>query len=468
MNEIDEIELMNTPIQENYYPIHEACKTNNIIALKHMLPHVNLNIRSPIGTPLIIACKYNYSEMIDLLIQHVDLTITDTKGNNFLHYLSRYPDLKNRFPHFSRFMIQKNEKDTCPLDLLTPDRITIDIIKSLPPIYFFSGHGCDTGEEKIVPDDCLYVSLVLCGDFNRISSTELFLKMSGVLLEDPIKHKHEIEKHLKMPIQIYKLGDIYSDSICIPVFDIVDVNKIITSGLQSVYLRNRIVLVKDDDPNLKQKLYQHSLYPRLKNVPDISSKEEIQKWKDLRVLQSSLIGKFKGIHYNLSCRSPCNEPSISRVKLRREKSITRRIAEGNIKTLEQLKAITPETIDLLYEWIEDPGILFQFPKEVLREFDIPKDKESLLVPSKFVDGHRITLEQLKAITPETIDILYDWIEDRGTLFQFTKEALREFDIPKDKEAFLVPSKFIGGKRKSRKIKRKSRKIFSLKRRKSLK
>jgi hypothetical protein len=30
---MDEIDQMNTPIEENYYPIHEACKTNNIVAV---------------------------------------------------------------------------------------------------------------------------------------------------------------------------------------------------------------------------------------------------------------------------------------------------------------------------------------------------------------------------------------------------------------------------------------------------
>ena len=79
----EEIEKMNTPIEENYYPIHEACKTNNIIAVKHLLPHVDANICSPIGTPLIIACKDNYSELIDLLLRspRVDPNVKDEDGN---------------------------------------------------------------------------------------------------------------------------------------------------------------------------------------------------------------------------------------------------------------------------------------------------------------------------------------------------------------------------------------------------
>jgi len=383
---MDEIEQMNTPIQENYYPIHEACKTNNIIGVKYLLPHVNLNILSPIGTPLIIACKYNYSEIIDLLIDRVDLTITDKRGNNFLHYLSKHPDLKNRFPPFRHFMIQRNNNGTRPLDLLEPDRITMDIIASLPPIYFFGGHGCDTGIEKIVPEDCLYVTFALCGNPQKISTVSPFFTIRTELLEDPIKHKREIEKQLKLPIQIYKPGETYSDAILIPPFD-TESKRVFTSGLQSVYLKERFTFLMEDDPNLKQ-IFQYSLYPEFEDVPDISSIQEIKTWKALRVLQSSLFDTFKGIYYNFSCRRPCNDTSKPHVALRRQKSITRRISEGNIKTSEQLKDITLETIDTLYEWIEDPGILFHFPKEMLREYDIPKDKEPFLVPSKFIGGKR--------------------------------------------------------------------------------
>ena len=115
---MDEIDLMNTPIKENYYPIHEACKTNNIVAVKHLLPHVNVNICSPIGTPLMIACKYNYSELIDLLMDHVDLDVKDKKGNTFLHYLVQHPDTENRLPLFGDFLTLKNKNGNSPLDYL--------------------------------------------------------------------------------------------------------------------------------------------------------------------------------------------------------------------------------------------------------------------------------------------------------------------------------------------------------------
>jgi hypothetical protein len=151
-----EIEKMNTPIEENYYPIHEACKTNNIIAVKHLLPHVDVNICSSLGTPLMIACKHNYSELIDLLLRsrRVDPNVKDEEGNIFLHYLVQHPDARD-LDIFDYFMIDKNNEGVTPLDVLKfSDILTIDIVESLPPVYFFDGHGCDTGILTKVPDNC--------------------------------------------------------------------------------------------------------------------------------------------------------------------------------------------------------------------------------------------------------------------------------------------------------------------------
>jgi len=376
---MDEIERMNTPIEENYYPIHEACKTNNIIAVKHLLPHVNVNICSPIGTPIMIACKYNYPELIDLLIDRVNLSIKDARGNIFLHYLVKHPDPENRLPSFGDYMIQRNNKGVRPLDLL--HLVPVDIISSLPPIFFFGGHGCDTGVEKIVPENCLYITFALCGNMQKISSIAPLFSMRTELLEDPIKYKREIEKHLKLPIQIYKPGDTYSDVVLIPPFDSKESKKVFSSGLQSVYLKERFTFLMEDDPNLKQ-LFQYSLYPEMEDVPDIESIKEIKKWKALRVLQSSLFDTFEGIYYNFSCRTPCNEESKSRVTLRRKKSMTRRIIEGNIKTIEQLREADKDTLN---EWIEDPGILFHAQRDDVLEL-IP-DKRTL-VPSKFIGGRK--------------------------------------------------------------------------------
>ena len=55
------------------------------------------------------------------------------------------------------------------------------------------------------------------------------------------------------------------------------------------------------------------------------------------------------------------------------------------------------------------------------------------------------MDQLREVDTPT---LYEWIDDPGILFHAPKDALRE--LPEDKQALLIPSKFIGGKRKSRK------------------
>ena len=388
---MDEIDQMNTPIEKNYYPIHEACKTNNIVAVKHLLPHVNLNICSPIGTPLMIACKYNYSDLIDLLIyHHVDLSVKDEHGNIFLHYLVTHPDTEDRFYLFGDYMIEKNNEGLRPLDVLDKDKITFDIVRSLPHVYFFGGHGCDTGEEKIVPENCLYVTFALCGNSIKYREMTTFYSIDPDLLLDPINNKRAIEKHLRLPIQIYKPGDtysniLYSTPLCFKNTD----NKnygCLPSGLQNVYLKKENFVLPSK--NIKQTLFEYSIFPRIQNVPDISSEEEIDEKWSIHISQSQLF-RFKGIFYNVSCRGPCNG-NEENVALRRKKSMTRRIEEGNIKTLDQLREAD---IDTLQEWIDDPGILFHAPREVVLEL-IP-DKQALLKPSKFIGGKRKTKKTRK-------------------------------------------------------------------------
>jgi len=394
MNIEEEIEKMNTPIVKNYYPIHEACKTNNIIAVKHLLPHVDVNICSPIGTPLMIACKYNYSELIDLLLRsrRVDPNIKDEEGNIFLHYLVQHPDARD-LDIFDYFMIDKNNEGVTPLDLLKLyELLTIDIVESLPPVYFFDGHGCDTGILKKVPDNCLYVTIALCGNNITTGQVKHFYSVDPDLLLNPIKNKDAIEKHMKLPIQIYKPGDTYSDVIySTPLFFKVSKDKtpdvietlILKSGLQNVYLKSYdIYSVKSKD--IKQKIFQYSILPRIEDIPDISE-EKIEKWK-VKFRQSELFEHYKGIYYNIACRSACGEILKPYIALRRQDSITRRIANGSIKTMKQLIEIDKPT---LYQWIDNPGITFDAPRdELLRILDISDDKKALLVPYKFIGGKR--------------------------------------------------------------------------------
>ena len=378
----EEIDRMNTPIEGNYYPIHEACKTNNIVAVKHLLPHVNLNICSPIGTPLMIACRNYYTELIDLLIDRVDLSVKDEDGNIFLHSLVIFPDPRERLTHYGKYMIVKNNEGVRPLDILMRmKRVTMNIISSLPSIYFYSGHGCDTGIERVVPLNCMYVTLALCGDVKMTNTLGPFFTIDPDLLIDPIKNKRVIEKYLGMPIQIYKPGDSYSDVYYIPPLYTDTDKSCYTSGLHNIYLK-KYFSYETNVKNFKN-TFKYSLYPKITDVPDISSWEEMGKIKKLLISQSKLFKQFEGVYYNFSCRAPCNEFSNRHVALRRQKSITRRIAEGTIKTVDQLREVDTPT---LYEWIDDPGILFHAPKDALRE--LPEDKQSLLIPSKFIGGKR--------------------------------------------------------------------------------
>jgi hypothetical protein len=126
--------------------------------------------------------------------------------------------------------------------------------------------------------------------------------------------------------------------------------------------------------------------PRIEDVPDISPEEKIEEKWELNFRQSELFEHYEGIYYNIACRSECHEIIKPYVDLRRQDSITRRIANGSIKTMKQLIEIDKPT---LYEWIDNPGILFDAPRdELLHILDIPDDKKDLLVPYKFIGGKR--------------------------------------------------------------------------------
>jgi hypothetical protein len=430
---------MNTPIRENYYPIHDAVTNNNITAVKYLLPNVDCTILSPIGTPLMIAAKKCNIKIIQLLLQVLKIEaimMKDDTGKNWLHYLamnSKIPITHFLLKTWTIKLTTKDFENTSALDIIklnyvnTPEYNLFirDIIFKLPPLFTFCGHGCDTGIEKTVPPQCMYVTLSVCGNNIQYHNMKNFYSIDPELLKDPIKNKQAIETIIGIPIQIYKAGDIYSDvfyetprEYCLKkdVFNGVEKirNTAYQSGLHNVYFMNTDKF--DCDSNLKENMFKFSILPTLDSLKD-TTKENINiLWKK-QILQSYLFEtlKIKGIFYNIVCRGACSG-SEEHVQLRRSKSVKMREDQKMVITLEQLRELYPiveeskeETLQeskedvvdnrkRLLEYIDNPHLYLKGPKEtILSELSsiFPEKELKMLLYSRIIGGKKSKIKKTK-------------------------------------------------------------------------
>jgi len=435
---------MNTPIQEHYYPIHEACRIGNLEAVKKMVPHVDINSLSPIGTPIMIAAKEMHLNIIDFLISIIsleDLMKKDKTGKLWLHYLaihSNKPSTHRLLLRYAILLTVPDLKKVSSLDIVksnyenTEDynNFILKLSFRFPKVFAFSGHGCDTGIEKIVPPGCMYVTLSVCGNDIKYNNTRHFYSIDPSILIDPIKNKQQIESLLGLPIKIHMEGETYSDVMYTTPLDMCFtsytfdgkekfINKAHQSGLHNVYFLNSDAF-NCDDPKLKENMFRFSIIPRIINLPD-SKKENIRQLWNTQVLQSYLFETTfrnqKCIFYNISCRSPCSG-SDEHVQLRRAKSIKMREDQKIVITLEQLRALYPnveskeeliqqeskeDLVDnrmKLLDYIKNPHLLLKGPKEmILSELTslFPEEKElSKMLDSRIIGGKRKTKSKSKS------------------------------------------------------------------------
>ena len=426
-------EQMNTPIRENYYPIHEACRIGNLEAVKKMAPHVDTNILSPVGTPIMIAAKEMNITIIDFLISIIpleDLMKKDETGKLWLHYLAMHSKQTSTHRLLIRYGILLTVPDfekVSALDIVKTNYVNTTDYNNLilhlsfrfPKVFTFSGHGCDTGIEKIVPPGCMYITLSVCGNDIQYNNTRHFYSIDPTILIDPIKNKQQIEKLLGIPIKIHMEGETYSDVRYTAPFDMCFtpygkekfINEAHQSGLHNVYFLNSS-LFNCDDPKLKEHMFRFSIIPGITNLPD-STKENIRQLWNTQVLQSYLFETTfrnqKCIFYNIACRGPCSG-SDEHVQLRRAKSVKMREDQKSVITLEQLRELYPiveeskeeETLQeskedvldnrkRLLEYIDNPHLYLKGPKEtILSELSsiFPKKELKMLLHSRIIGGKR--------------------------------------------------------------------------------
>jgi hypothetical protein len=191
-------------------------------------------------------------------------------------------------------------------------------------------------------------------------------------------------------------------------------SKSFTSGLQKVYFMDKSEN-SCNEPELKEKLFKYSILPKMEDLPGT----EKEQWTK-HFTQSDLFDKYPGIHYNISCRSPCSlSNSDERVGLRRAKSIKLREDQKMVITLEQLRELYPiveeskeETLQeskedvfdnrkRLLEYIDNPHLYLKGPKEtILSELSsiFPEKELKMLLHSRIIGGKRKSKKNKKIKT----------------------------------------------------------------------
>ena len=260
------------------------------------------------------------------------------------------------------------------------------------------------------------------------------------LLRDPIGNQKEIERILRRGIQIYgrRPGETYSDlEYEIPLKFTAGSNcpdnyttlvqgslpcKFLTykSGLYTVdKIESHILDVHEGElfkmdgykvkrdgklpakTNISEKIYENSLLPS-HPPPYVKGKDAKETYDNLpqgTITQSMLFKIRPGIYYNLVCRSPCDEGSPGPVALRREYSIGNRntIDASTINqwfTEDESKGKV-HAVKKLQEVIDDPSfyIVEDTPGEFARAVRTAENRKKL-IGSTEKESHRLITRRI--------------------------------------------------------------------------
>jgi len=309
-------------------------------------------------------------------------------------------------------------------------------------VYSVFGHGCDTVEEKEMPENCILITLAYCGmstniyslDETKKSIFQLFTEdfsNGEYFLKDPIQYQDIVrEKYGPIHIHCRKEGynTTYTDieytfplGFCLglPCNPELVQKKVqqhdykkngesvcecftYQSGLRKI---GKPVKLLTMTPDIMTETYKDSMFPLLRDMDDSPIEGDIQtiyKTLDERspfVKLSEYLNTYPGIYYHFTCRNGCDEISPTAIALRREKS-----AMFEPKPVAPpLPKLTKETIDkMLHDQQLDE--LTELAKksstdltkvEVLKLFDkyVPNDTDD-----EFIERHRPAYDALQEIS----------------------------------------------------------------------
>jgi hypothetical protein len=231
-------------------------------------------------------------------------------------------------------------------------------------VYSVFGHGCDTVEEKEMPENCILITLAYCGMSTKIFSldetkksifqvfTEDFSKGEH-FLKDPIQYQDILrEKYGPIHIHYRKEGynTTYTDieytfplGFCVGLpckpklvqnhtqkYDYKkngeSVCECLTyqSGLRKIGKPVKLLTMTSD---IMTETYKDAVDPSLKFIDvspiegDIQTIYETLGKRSDSVSLSSYLDIYPGIYYHFTCRNGCNNDILpSAIELRREKS----------------------------------------------------------------------------------------------------------------------------------------------------
>jgi len=430
---------INSPIDaEGNTLLYDALISGNMNNIRLLLTKgANIHAKNKFDTPLNFILDSESTELVDLLLQvmpSIDSPVDD-KGNTLLQYACNSQN--------GNLVLYLKERGANGRGIVCEDIILQQLatqqfkIQDELGVYYFSGHGCDTGQVLPVPPNCLYVTLAICGDSTlfRYNYEDLLRQCGYGLLRDPIGNQKEIERILRRGIQIYgrHAGDTYSElEYEIPLKFTAGSNcpddyttlvqgslpcKFLTykSGLYTVdTIESHIIDVHEGElfkmdgyrvkrdgklragTNISEKIYENSLLPS--HIPPYvkgsDAKETYDNLSKGTITQSMLFKIRPGIYYNLVCRSPCDEQSPEPVNLRREYSIGNRNTI-NASTINQW--FTEDTskgkvhaVKKLQEVIDDPSVYIveDTPGEFARAVRTAENRQKL-IGSREKESHRL-------------------------------------------------------------------------------
>ncbi len=229
-------------------------------------------------------------------------------------------------------------------------------------IYSIEGHGCDTGEIKRIPSNCIYITLSECGIKQSIHSPSLkkfqtLFSSNHELLKDPVHNIKKISRLIGANIHVHyddgksepnAINTYMENNITFFQYYDQESNGVSTSGLYKLGSQLSTDIIKTRFNELTklmvEEIYNGSIYPTLDYILHEIPSYPVSFDTMIDIVHhyplSYLFENFPGIYYNTVCRAPCNDDIDDLIDLRRKDSFQ----SHEIPLLREFKPMTKEEL----------------------------------------------------------------------------------------------------------------------------